>query len=49
MIPEKKWVMDIAEACEQAGVPLFMKESLRKIMGDDFRQEFPWGGDANER
>ena len=49
VIPEKKWVMDIAEACEQAGVPLFMKESLRKIMGDDFRQEFPWGGDANER
>lgn len=49
VIPEKKWVMDIAEACEQAGVPLFMKESLRKIMGDDFRQEFPWGGDANDR
>lgn len=20
----------------------FMKESLREIMGDDFRQEFPW-------
>ena len=42
VIPEKKWVMDIAEACVQAGVPLFMKESLREIMGDDFRQEFPW-------
>lgn len=45
VIPEKKWIMDIAEACGQAGVPLFMKESLREIMGDDFRQEFPWGGD----
>lgn len=42
VVPEKKWVMDIAEACDRAGVPLFMKESLREIMGDDFRQEFPW-------
>lgn len=46
---------DIAAACREAGVPLFMKESLRHIMGDDFRQEFPWDkpdqtlawGDAN--
>lgn len=45
VIPEKKWIMDIAEACAREGVPLFMKESLREIMGDDFRQEFPWGGD----
>lgn len=45
VIPEKKWIMDIAEACAREGVPLFMKESLCEIMGDDFRQEFPWGGD----
>lgn len=42
VIPEKKWVDDIAAACREAGVPLFMKESLRPIMGDDFQQEFPW-------
>lgn len=42
VIPEKKWVDDIAAACREAGVPLFMKESLRSIMGDDFQQEFPW-------
>lgn len=23
--------------------PVFMKESLREMMGGDFRQEFPWG------
>ena len=42
IIPEKKWVDDIASACRETGVPLFMEESLRPIMGDDFRQEFPW-------
>lgn len=42
IIPEKKWVDDIAAACREAGVPIFMKESLREIMGDCFRQEFPW-------
>ena len=25
-------------------IPLFMKESLRELMGTDFRQEFPWEG-----
>ena len=40
--PEKAWVMDIAEHCAKVNVPVFMKESLRKIMGPDFKQEFPW-------
>ena len=42
VIPEKKWIDEIAEACKRCGTPIFMKESLREIMGDDFRQEFPW-------
>ena len=42
VVPEKKWIDKIAEACYKAGTPIFMKESLRGIMGDDFRQEFPW-------
>lgn len=46
IIPEKKWVDDIAAACREAGVPLFMKESLRAIMGDDFIQQFPWDAQA---
>lgn len=32
---------DCAE-CKRCRVPIFMKESLRGLMGDDFRQEFPW-------
>ncbi len=42
VVPKKDWVMKIAEECEYSGIPVFMKESLRDLMGDDFRQEFPW-------
>ena len=42
VIPEKEWIMELAEECDKRGKPIFMKGSLREIMGDDFRQEFPW-------
>ena len=42
IIPEKSWVDEIASRARHAGVPVFMKESLRELMGSDFRQEFPW-------
>ena len=42
VVPERAWIMKILEACRKAGKPLFMKESLRGIMGADFVQEFPW-------
>lgn len=41
-IPSKGWVDEIAQQARAWKVPVFMKESLRGIMGDDFRQEFPW-------
>lgn len=47
--PKKEWIDFIMRHCEANKIPIFMKESLRGLMGDDFRQEFPWGGDANER
>ncbi len=40
--PEKAWIDSIADECKYSGRPIFMKESLRDLMGDDFRQEFPW-------
>ena len=40
--PEKKWIDGILMECEYSGRPIFMKESLRSLMGTDFRQEFPW-------
>jgi len=42
VVPERAWVQEIAEQCKTAGVPVFMKESLRELMGDEFVQEFPW-------
>ena len=47
--PKKEWIDFILRHCEANKIPIFMKESIRGLMGDDFRQEFPWGGDANER
>lgn len=44
IIPEKSWVDGIVYHAKKACIPVFMKESLRDIMGDDFRQEFPWEG-----
>lgn len=40
--PEKSWIDEIAAFGRDNGRPVFMKESLRALMGDDFRQEFPW-------
>ena len=40
--PQKEWIDEIAIECERRRTPIFMKESLRDLMGSDFRQEFPW-------
>lgn len=40
--PKKEWIDDIVKECKEYGTPVFMKESLRGIMGADFVQEFPW-------
>lgn len=42
VIPKKEWIIKIKEQCEQIKVPIFMKESLRELMGQDFIQKYPW-------
>lgn len=43
VIPKKAWIDQIVHKAQSAWMtPVFMKESLRGIMGNDFRQEFPW-------
>jgi len=42
VVPQKEWVHVITEAAALTGMPVFMKESLRALMGADFRQEYPW-------
>ena len=40
--PKREWVENTVEAAQITGVKVFMKESLRGLMGEDFRQELPW-------
>lgn len=40
--PERRWIENLVTLCEIAETPLFMKDSLRELMGDGFKQEFPW-------
>ena len=42
VLPEKKWIDDIVAECKRHGIPIFMKESLRSLMGDDLIQKYPW-------
>ncbi|MBQ9741550.1 MAG: DUF5131 family protein, partial [Kiritimatiellae bacterium] len=49
VVPERRWIENIAKLCNIAETPLFMKDSLRELMGDDFLQEFPWEIESYER
>ena len=39
---QREWVEHIVDYSDKNRIPVFMKESLRELMGSDFRQEFPW-------
>ena len=41
VIPKKEWIIDIKDYCSKNNIPLFMKESLKELMCNDFIQEFP--------
>lgn len=41
VIPQKVWIDNIVESCRRESIPLFMKSSLREIMGDEFVQKYP--------
>jgi protein gp37 len=44
IIPKKEWIDSIVEQCRQANIPVFMKDSLIKIMGEEnMLREFPEG------
>lgn len=42
IIPKREWVDNIVDAAAITQMKVFMKESIRELMGDDFKQEFPW-------
>lgn len=42
VVPKKEWVTNAVQQCRNNGSAVFMKESLRDLMDEDFQQEFPW-------
>ncbi len=43
VIPQKNWIADICEAADITRIPIFMKDSLIPIVGEEnMRREFPW-------
>ncbi len=41
--PKKEWIDDIVDLCDRHNIPLFMKDSLVPIVGEEnMRREFPW-------
>lgn len=45
---QREWVEHIVEYSDKNHIPVFMKDSLRDLMGDDFRQEFPWEDEIDD-
>lgn len=41
IVPEKRWIDSIVATCREVKVPVFMKDSLKDLMGNDFIQEWP--------
>lgn len=43
IVPKKEWITELVDYYSKFGyTKFFMKDSLRDLMGDDFKQEFPW-------
>lgn len=42
VVPEREWIEAIVEEYHAAGKPVFMKDSLIPIWGEDLIREFPW-------
>ena len=39
VIPKKEWIDSLVEQADKFGIRVFMKESLKELMGTDFRQD----------
>ena len=42
IIPKRSWIKIIASHSDMMSIPVFMKESVKELMGSDFKQQFPW-------
>ena len=42
VIPRREWIEDVVNYARKHGKPVFMKDSLKPIWGEDIITEFPW-------
>lgn len=42
VVPEKSWVKPLVDEFKASGKPVFMKDSMKPVWGDDIYTEFPW-------
>lgn len=40
--PKKSWVEPYVSFCKENGIPVFMKDSMKPVWGEDIITEFPW-------
>ena len=43
MLPQKEWIDEIVAAADKAGIPVWLKNNLKPLMGVNLRQEYPLG------
>lgn len=49
VVPKREWIEDIVKLCNENNIPLFMKDSLIPIVGEEnMRREFPWNTENRE-
>jgi len=45
IVPQKDWIEFLVDTCDRCEVPVFMKESIAPIIGEEnMRRELPWEG-----
>lgn len=42
VVPKREWIENTVSMCRSRNVPVFMKDSLKEIWGEDIITEFPW-------
>ena len=40
VIPKREWIAEIVDYCKANQIPVFLKESLREIWGEELIQEY---------
>ena len=42
VVPKREWIEGAVSALKQRGKPVFMKDSMIPVWGEDLITEFPW-------